>query len=75
MHVYAHANTLHLDDYPRMEQKQVKREMKVNKRISSSGIFKQLCLWQKPKPNKRHSQSYTLRLSYLLQRTIKDFYF
>lgn len=33
-------NTLHLDDYPRMEQKQVKWEMEVNKRSSSSDVFK-----------------------------------
>lgn len=68
-------DTLHLDDYSRTEQNQVKREMKVNKRTYSSDIFKQLCLWQKRKPNKRNSQSYTLRPSYFLQKTNKDLYF
>lgn len=64
-----------LEDYARMEQEQLKREMKGDKRSYSFDIFKHPRLWQKPKTNKRNSQSYTPKPSEFFQRANKDFYF
>lgn len=66
---------LRMEDYASVEQGDLKREMKGNKRSYSFDISKHLCLWQKSKTNKRNSQSYTPKPSQFLQRANKDFFF